>query len=74
MWVAHIAQYGYAFMVKTTLEIQDVLLQRAKRLAKRTGQPLRPSVEESLKHVLADAFSAARRTRPIGLVLGRRHR
>jgi len=39
--------------VKTTLDIQDVLLQRAKRLSKRTGKPLRALVEEGLKHVLA---------------------
>lgn len=40
--------------MKTTLDIQDVLLQRAKRLSKRTGKPLRALVEEGLKHVLAE--------------------
>jgi hypothetical protein len=39
--------------VKTTLDIQDALLLRAKRLAKRTGKPLRALVEEGLQHVLA---------------------
>jgi Bacterial antitoxin of type II TA system, VapB len=40
--------------VKTTLDIQDVLLQRAKRLSKRTGKPLRALVEEGLRHVLSE--------------------
>jgi hypothetical protein len=38
--------------VKTTLDIQDALLLRAKRLSKRTGKPLRSLVEEGLRHVL----------------------
>jgi Bacterial antitoxin of type II TA system, VapB len=41
--------------VKTTLDIQDELFARAKRLAKRTGRPLRALVEEGLRHVLAQA-------------------
>lgn len=40
--------------MKTTLDLQDVLLQRAKRLSKRTGKPLRALVEEGLRHVLAE--------------------
>jgi len=40
-------------MVKTTLDIQDELFARAKRLAKRTGRPLRALVEEGLRHVLS---------------------
>jgi hypothetical protein len=39
--------------VKTTLEIQDILMARAKRLSKRTGRPLRALVEEGLRLVLA---------------------
>ncbi len=39
--------------MKTTLDIQDTLLLRAKRLSKRTGKPLRALVEEGLKHVLS---------------------
>jgi hypothetical protein len=39
--------------VKTTLDIQDELFARAKRLAKRTGRPLRALVEEGLRHVLS---------------------
>jgi hypothetical protein len=40
--------------VKTTLDLQDALLLRAKRLSKRTGQPLRALVEEGLRRVLAE--------------------
>jgi hypothetical protein len=40
--------------MKTTLDIQDVLLLRAKRLSKRTGKSLRALVEEGLKLVLAE--------------------
>jgi hypothetical protein len=39
--------------MKTTLDIQDELFARAKRLAKRTGRPLRALVEEGLRHVLS---------------------
>ena len=52
--MAHIRPYGYSGIVKTTLDIQDVLLQRAKRLSKRTGKPLRVLVEEGLQHVLTE--------------------
>ncbi|MEQ9451250.1 MAG: hypothetical protein RJQ07_06665 [Pseudomonadales bacterium] len=41
--------------VKTTLDIKDDLLIRAKKLAKRTGRPLRAVVEESLRRTLAQA-------------------
>lgn len=39
--------------MKTTIEIQDELLARAKRYAKLTGRPLRAVVEEGLRQVLA---------------------
>jgi hypothetical protein len=39
--------------MKTTLEIQDDLLIRAKKLAKKTGRPLRAVVEDSLRATLA---------------------
>ncbi len=39
--------------MKTTIEIQDELLARAKRHAKLTGRPLRAVVEEGLRQVLA---------------------
>ncbi len=46
--------------MKTTLDIQDELLARAKRHARRTGRPLRAIVEEGLRQVLS---SDTRRTR-----------
>lgn len=39
--------------MKTTLDVSDTLLLRAKRLSKRTGRPLRALVEEGLRQVLA---------------------
>ncbi len=39
--------------MKTTLDIQDELLARAKRHARRTGRPLRSVVEEGLRQVLS---------------------
>ena len=40
--------------MKTTVEIQDVLLQRATRHARRVGRPLRALVEEGLRRVLSE--------------------
>ena len=39
--------------MKTTLEIKDELLLRAKKLAQRSGRPLRAIVEEGLRLALA---------------------
>ena len=39
--------------MKTTLDIQDELLLRAKRHARSTGRPLRAVVEEGLRQVLS---------------------
>ena len=39
--------------MKTTLNIQDELLVRAKRHARQTGRPLRAVVEEGLRQVLS---------------------
>ena len=39
--------------MKTTLEIHDELLRRAKQRAKKTGRTLRSVVEEGLREVLA---------------------
>ena len=41
--------------MKTTLDIHDELLTRAKRHAKETGRPLRAVVEDGLRCVLASA-------------------
>ena len=46
--------------MKTTLDLHDELLLRAKRHAKQTGRPLRAVVEEGLRHVLAAASSDRR--------------
>jgi hypothetical protein len=43
---------GRLYRVKTTLDIADALLERAKRHAKRVGKPLRALVEEGLRRVL----------------------
>lgn len=39
--------------MKTTLDIHDELLARARRHARETGRPLRAAVEEGLRRVLA---------------------
>lgn len=39
--------------MKTTLDIKDELLIRAKKLAKQSGKPLRAVVEDSLRLALA---------------------
>ncbi len=44
--------------MKTTLDIQDELLARAKRHAQRTGRPLRAVVEEGLRRTLEAAAPA----------------
>ena len=44
---------GSMVPVKTTLDIRDELLARAKRHARATGRPLRAVVEEGLRQVLA---------------------
>ncbi len=56
--MTHINEYGIGRLVKTTLDVQDALLLRAKRLAKRSGKPLRALVEEGLQLVLAAAAQA----------------
>ena len=46
--------------MKTTLDIHDELLARAKRHAKKTGRPLRAVVEDGLRQVLAASPSRNR--------------
>lgn len=43
--------------MKTTIDIHDALLARAKQHAKDTGQPLRAMVEDGPRRVLAVAVS-----------------
>lgn len=45
--------------VRTTLEISDALFERAKRLAKREGRPMRGLVEDGLRLLLDAEKSAA---------------
>jgi len=40
--------------MKTTVEIQDALLERARRHARRVGRPLRALIEEGLRRVLSE--------------------
>ena len=40
--------------MKTTIDLQDQLLKRAKRHARQSGRPLRAVVEEGLRRVLAE--------------------
>ncbi len=57
----HRSQYGLSVSdrclqwldVKTTLDIEDELLARAKQLAKESGKPLRAIVEDGLRATLA---------------------
>ena len=44
---------GNMAIMKTTLDIRDELLLRAKKLSKHTGRPLRAVVEDGLRLVLA---------------------
>jgi hypothetical protein len=45
--------------MKTTLDIKDDLLVRAKRLAKKTGRPLRAVVEDGIRAALEVAEEPA---------------
>jgi hypothetical protein len=48
--------------MKTTVEIQPALLERARRHAQKTGKPLRAIIEEGLRRVLeAEAVTPAYR-------------
>ena len=44
---------GKLYHMKTTIDIADALLARAKRHAQRSGIPLRAVVEEGIRRVLA---------------------
>ena len=50
--------------MKTTLDIHNELLARAKRRARETGRPLRAVVEEGLRRVLSSSSSRPRYTLP----------
>lgn len=42
------------FIVKTTVDIADALLERAKKHARRTHRPLRALIEQGLQRVLEE--------------------
>ena len=46
--------------MKTTMDIHDELLNRAKRQARRTGRPLRALVEDGLRQVLSTGADRGR--------------
>jgi hypothetical protein len=50
--------------MKTALDIQDALLERAKRHAKRVHRPLRAIVEDGLRRVLDEGATRAPYTLP----------
>ncbi len=50
--------------MKTTIEIHDELLARAKRHARETGRPLRAVVEDGLRRVLSPSNAPRRYTLP----------
>jgi hypothetical protein len=54
------ADIAKLYRVKSTFDINDALLARAKRHAKKLGKPLRELVEEGLRRVLDEAPSPAR--------------
>jgi hypothetical protein len=45
--------------MKTTVELPEALLARAKRHARRTGRPLRALIEEGIRRVLEETPSAS---------------
>ena len=46
--------------MKSTFDINDALLERAKRHARRAGKPLRALIEEGLRRVLDEGAQTAR--------------
>ncbi len=50
--------------MKTTIDLHDQLLVRAKRHARESGRPLRAVIEEGLRRVLSDSKPAANYAMP----------
>jgi hypothetical protein len=50
--------------MKTTVEISDALLLRAKRYARKSGKSLRALIEDGLRRVLEDEAGQARYSMP----------
>jgi hypothetical protein len=50
--------------MKTTVEIQDALLERARRYSHRTGRPVRSLIEEGLRLVLHSRSNRKKFTLP----------
>ena len=51
---------GNLYFMKTTIDIADALLERAKKHARKTGRPLRAVIEEGLRRVLDDRPSGGK--------------
>ena len=58
VWVDHTTQYGYAGLMKITVEVSDAILERARRVAQHRGRSVRSLVEEGLRLVLETAEPA----------------
>ena len=51
---------GKMYWMKTTVELPDTLLERAKRHARKTGRPLRALIEEGVRRVLDEPAGTSR--------------
>jgi hypothetical protein len=47
------------YSMKTTVELPDALLERAKRHARKAGRPLRALIEEGMRRVLDEPAGAS---------------
>lgn len=50
---------GKMYSMKTTVELPDALLERAKRHARKTGRPLRALIAEGMRRMLDEAVGVA---------------
>ena len=62
--LSRIIEYGWYEHMKTTVDIHDELLVRAKRHAKKNGCPLREVIEDGLRLVLSSSLPSSQYTLP----------